>query len=327
MDLVTLTCKRCEAALGKAVNAWVQIGKNHISPVVFPDTNRDLDVVGVSAIRNGEPATLVDDCPRGSRGSYQGNSPGDDGTAAGQGSWSALRNDVDARGREIQMLGIAGRQLESYLNKAVVRIGSDIATLKAGLGSLRERQDNHGDDLSDLTAEVSSLRDTVKENQQSAGSISDIAALREHLASSMSAISAVQQDLDNRLSSARGLQALRSQLGDHERPPRENALSEDSYAREVNLLRMEVTQLRNVTAARDYATSQTSHNNISYREELDILIDSVAKFGNRISQVETLKMESKLLKSRVQRLDANSGPTEGAGLNPATWQIGENSMA
>ncbi|KAK8027420.1 hypothetical protein PG991_004476 [Apiospora marii] len=231
------------------------------------------------------------------------------------------------------MLGIAGRQLESYLNKAVVRIGSDIATLKAGLGSLRERQDNHGDDLSDLTAEVSSLRDTVKENQQSAGSISDIAALREHLASSMSAISAVQQDLDNRLSSASellsqemdsvrdeltraqgGLQALRSQLGDHERPPRENALSEDSYAREVNLLRMEVTQLRNVTAARDYATSQTSHNNISYREELDILIDSVAKFGNRISQVETLKMESKLLKSRVQRLDANSGPTEGAGL-------------
>lgn len=60
MDLVTLNCEKCEAALGEAVNAWVQIGRNYISHVVSPGINQDLDVVGVSNIQNGERETLVD---------------------------------------------------------------------------------------------------------------------------------------------------------------------------------------------------------------------------------------------------------------------------
>lgn len=275
---------------------------------------------------------VPNESPWGSRGPYQGSSAGNDDTAAGQGIRSALRNDVDARGRETQMLSIAGRRLASYLNEAVTRIDGDIATLEAGLGTLREKQDSHSDDISNLMAEVSSFRDTVKENQKSAGSISDIVALREHMASSVSAISAVQQDSDNRLRSAweslsqnmdgvrggltraqRERQDLRMWLGDHRSLHREDTLAEDNYAKEFRLLRAEVKQLRDATA-RDYATSQASHKNTLYREELVILIDNVAKFGNRISEVEILQMESKLLKSRVQCLEANSAPAGGAGL-------------
>ncbi|KAK8138366.1 hypothetical protein PG984_001746 [Apiospora sp. TS-2023a] len=408
MDLVTLNCKKCKAALGTVVNAWVKIGQTYISPVVVPNTNQGLDVVGISPIRNGEPTTLVDqcnlqdvacrhctvvvglwclgtpavnhvlqmdqlmlrlasisictadtgsqvephiqrtlnlkepvrrnncnvpnNCPPGFREPCQGNSAGDDGTRACRESWITLRNDLDARGREIHMLGIAGHQLASSFNEAVVRIDSDIATLKADLGTLWERLDNRSRDLSGLLTDVSSLRDEVKENQQATGDIPDIAALKEQLESTVSIISAVQEDFDNRLNHAKeimfqemdsvrgeltraqeGLQDLRRQLGDHGSLSRENSLAEDSCAKEVHLLRMEVAQLRNVTA-RDYARSQTSHCNTSPREELDILISNVAKFGNRVSQVETLQMESQMLKSRVQRLEANAAPSEGGAL-------------
>ncbi|KAK7970454.1 hypothetical protein PG996_001117 [Apiospora saccharicola] len=226
------------------------------------------------------------------------------------------------------MLGIAGHQLASSFNEAVVRIDSDIVTLKADLGTLWERLDNRSRDLSGLLADVSSLRDEVRENQQATGDIPDIAALKEQLASTVSKVSAVQEDFDNRLNSAKeimfqemdsvrgeltraqeGLQDLRRQLGDHGSLSREDAIAEDSYAKEVHLLRMEVAQLRNVTA-RNYARSQTSHCNTLPREELDILISNVAKFGNWVSQVETLQMESQMLKSRVQRLEANATPSE-----------------
>lgn len=275
---------------------------------------------------------IPNDCPWGSREPYQGNFAGDDDRRANQESWSALRNDVDAWGREIRLLGLAGRQLASNFNEAEMRINSDITTLKAGLGILREALGKHSGDLSDLVADISSLRDVVKENQPPTGDISGIAALREQLASSESTIATMQQDFGNRLSSAeenlsqemgsirgelaraqRELQELKRQLGDHRSLPWGDAFVEGSYAQEVHLLRMEVAQWRDPTA-RDYARSQTSHSGASSREEFDILASSVAKFGNRVSQIETLQMESQLLKSRVQRLEANAAPVEGADL-------------
>lgn len=67
MDIVALNCKKCETALGTAINAWIQIGKTYVSPVV----EQGLDVVDIGPIRNGEPATLVDqwyECCPGSEG-------------------------------------------------------------------------------------------------------------------------------------------------------------------------------------------------------------------------------------------------------------------
>ncbi|KAK8020666.1 hypothetical protein PG990_005804 [Apiospora arundinis] len=60
MDLVILSCKTCEAALGTSVNAWLQIGKTYVSPIL--SLAQDLDVVASGSVRTGEPTTLVAQC-------------------------------------------------------------------------------------------------------------------------------------------------------------------------------------------------------------------------------------------------------------------------
>ncbi|KAK8874074.1 hypothetical protein PGQ11_004588 [Apiospora arundinis] len=403
MDLVILSCKTCEAALGTSVNAWLQIGKTYVSPIL--SLAQDLDVVASGSVRTGEPTTLVAQCdlqdvacrhcevviglrclttptnhvlqenqlmlrltsisicaagsdrhvqpnikrtlklkgPEQKRHThdgytwgfgdpYQGNPTAHTDTSASHSSWSTLRSDLDAQGEQIRMLGITGRQIVSTFDEAVTRIDRDIQSMKTDFNTIQEGLDNHGSAISRLTAGFSSLKNMVKENQKPVDGISDATALREQLSSAESSISAAREDFDNHLSSARekssreivsvrgelarvqqSLQDLRKQLEDYKKQSQGRILTEKAYAEEVHLLQKEIAQLRDIIA-RGHARTHASYYCALSREEVDILIGSITKFGNRAAQVETIHMESQLLKGRVQRLETYMALAVGGGL-------------
>ncbi|KAK8049815.1 hypothetical protein PG994_011545 [Apiospora phragmitis] len=251
---------------------------------------------------------MPNDHPWSFKGPYQGNYTSDDGMSAGQDSWGALRTDVDAQERDIQMLDIVGRQLVSNCNEAVVRLECDIKSLRTNFDTLRKDLDSHKSELYGVLTDLSFLRDAVKKNQQSPGDIWGVTALREQISIIEVKLLGTQQEFSKRSSSAeenfaRGMDSVRGELA--------------QFQEELHDLKRQLgdqrslsgehpfAQLRDATA-RDHAKGRALHYCALSREELDILTNNITKFGNRVGQVETLQMESQLLKSRVQRLEANT---------------------
>lgn len=99
------------------------------------------------------------------------------------------------------------------------------------------------------------------------------------------------------------LQALREETREVDNVANEGMAAAQGYAREIRLLRSEVQQLREETAA------VPPLGDSAFRaQDIEILTNNIYKIGSRENQVEGLQWEFQLLNGRVQRLERFPGP-------------------
>jgi len=202
----------------------------------------------------------------------------------------------------------------SAIDNAVDRLEREVDLLKDAVRGLRQGVDRDQEDLA-------SLQKDLKDVRQLAQDTTTIERIEAQILSSTSVIHKVKQGLGDASSQIRSelsvmkseLQQLRSDVELLKPEAKGTRAIVDEQAREMTALRGRIAQLRRESEQGRLGQSAIINAPFPSRE-LDILTSSIAKIGNRASQVETLQMEFAILKGRVERVESRNAAAGSQGV-------------
>ncbi|KAI0506121.1 hypothetical protein F5B22DRAFT_479232 [Xylaria bambusicola] len=228
-----------------------------------------------------------------------------------------LLDKIDAQGERIELLDTAGIQVVASLDRSMRQIDEAIRNLKSEIAHTKKELSNSSDSTRKLTSDVWSTKSQIEEVKRTLEPLTTQCHIQEERFSIENAITEAKVSLQVEIGamseiSMQKVKLLGSQLENMQRDLKEfrNAaqaalLASDANNGEIATLKSEIERLRQeVALERSSRPSPTS--SVFASRDVDILTSNITKIGNKASQVEPLQMELELLKSRVQRMEAQT---------------------
>ncbi|KAI1828607.1 hypothetical protein F4861DRAFT_10925 [Xylaria intraflava] len=234
---------------------------------------------------------------------------------------SHILGNIHAQREEIERLDKAGYQIVASFNQAVQRIDEDVRNLKREMAQITEDSSDNNTKAEALVNEASSMKKDINDMKKTLQLSISSSHLEQETQSIRKAISKTSESLhlefsntleshhekigllESNLDSARrDMKELKKLLEDSRAAAKVASSAANAGAEEIAGLKTELQQIKEELAVE---RSQQSHavNPVFDPQDMDILTNSITKIGDRASQVETLRMEFDLLKSRVQRIE------------------------
>lgn len=211
---------------------------------------------------------------------------------------SQLQADLDAQRSDIDRIDNAGFKVVTTLAEAVSRVESDLTKMRHTLSELQQEIKGNHDDMSSLKLEIKNVKRVAQDRTA-------IDQLQERLDSANTTIKDAQRNMGDATTELRqelahvksemresreGIEKLRALVGDN--------ISARDHAKEMATIRAELGRLRN-----QVGESRSKPAESFPSRELDILTSSIAKIGNRASQIENLQMKFEIFKGRIERME------------------------
>ncbi|KAL1845222.1 hypothetical protein VTK73DRAFT_855 [Phialemonium thermophilum] len=210
-----------------------------------------------------------------------------------------LRADLEAQKGDIERIDSAGFRMVAAINESVSRLESDMAKMRHALTEAQRETRGNQDDLASLKSDLKDVRLLAQDRTA-------VAELADQMRAAQAAMGEVRKSVDGTVSRMRDdLVDMKSRLHRHTeslddlRSLVSDCISaRDHNEKDVAAIRAELAQLR-----KQMDEGRTKQSESFPSRELDILTSSIAKIGNRASQVESLQMEFAILKGRVERIE------------------------
>ncbi|KAK5624490.1 hypothetical protein RRF57_000206 [Xylaria bambusicola] len=232
-------------------------------------------------------------------------------------NFNHLLDKIDAQGERIELLDTAGIQVVASLDRSMQYIDEAIRNLKSEIALTKKELSNSSDRTRKLTNDVCSTKSEIEEvkrtleplttqnhiQEERLGIEDKITEAKASLRVEIGAMSEIYIQKVNLLESR--LQNIQRDLKELRNTAQVALLASDTNAGEIAALKVEIVRLRQGIAL-ERSSRSSSTNSVFALHDVDILTSNITKIGNKASQVEPLQMELELLKSRIQRMEAQA---------------------
>ncbi|GAP83605.2 hypothetical protein SAMD00023353_0200160 [Rosellinia necatrix] len=241
---------------------------------------------------------------------------------------SRLIDNIDAHREKLERLDTAGYQIIASFNEAMQRIDEEVAKLRNEMIRITSDTSNNDTQIKGLAGNMLSVKTEIAEIKRMVESLPAQSQLKHDISSLRNTVTENNESLrfefnnkwdkhqkkvnlfESKLETARrDLKEVQTQI-ESTRTSVEAALSaSNTNTEEIAALKFELENLRRELAL-DQPHKSHSGNPIFASRELDILTRSITKIGHRANQVDTLQMEIELLKSRVEGMERQAATSQ-----------------
>lgn len=226
-----------------------------------------------------------------------------------------MQADLEAQREHIERIDTAACQAMSQYNDAMTSIDSQFKKLNASVAELRSEINGSKRDLATAKADISAVKLIIHERpctakfenslQEACLAIKNLEKLFEKTRNETNALrGGLQTTKDDVQRLKITSPSLRQELATAKKAARDSLSAAKENTKELAKLREELKQVKE-GAGKQHSQLYESKAQSLVPRELDILSTNITKIGNRASLVDSLQMEMDLLKSRLQRLEAN----------------------
>ncbi|KAF6817519.1 hypothetical protein CSOJ01_02441 [Colletotrichum sojae] len=227
----------------------------------------------------------------------------------------SIQTSLEAQQEQIERIGNAAHQKVSRFDDVISRIDSRVQKLNDSIIELQNEINGSKRDIETANADISEVKLTIRQTpatakvenklREACSAIINLETLCEEARNETDLLHKglqVTKDDVRRLENA--MTNLRQELVTAKKAARDSLSAAKDNTKELTSLKAELRKLKegmNQNRPQPYESTSQS----LMPRELDILTNNITKIGNRASLVDSLQMEMELLKSRVQRLEAN----------------------
>ncbi|KAJ3563568.1 hypothetical protein NPX13_g8150 [Xylaria arbuscula] len=224
---------------------------------------------------------------------------------------------IDAQGEQIERLDTAGIQVVASLDRSLQQIGETIRIMKDDMTCAKRELLNNSNKTRELANDVLSTQTEVEKVKRTLQPLIVESHLEQERLSIDAAISEAKVSLGVEFSSMcdtylETADLLESKLENMQRDLKEfrntahaALLESKTNFEDIAALKSELGHLRQDLAL-ERSSKSSSTNTAFTSHEVDIITSNITKIGNKASQIEPLQMELELLKSRMQRIEAQA---------------------
>lgn len=227
-----------------------------------------------------------------------------------------LRADLKEQRKEITRIDTAGFKVVSSLKQHISRVEQQVLDVQKSVESLRRDDSTPKISKALSISEIASIKREIEKSpvifrldQQARTTDRVVAELRQGASKHKSEVAALREELSTALKTMYQTNEencqLKRELKEMTKLARDCLDTSRGQTSELSSLRNEVKALRAELQLSDVRSKVLNDSSYSSHEH-DIPSNNLAKIDNRASQAQSLKMESQLLESSVQRLEARS---------------------